>query len=76
MGCSFFYGRPAFAAFGACECGDRFYPGDARQRGFKTPRHCIGLSNFDRHVVWVMLCAPLGFKTASKVEITRKTLSY
>ena len=50
--------------------------GDARQRGFKTPRHCIWLSNFDRHVVWVLLRAPLRFKTASKVEITRKTLSY
>ncbi len=46
--------------------------GDARQRGFKTPRHCIWLSNFDRHVVWVLLRAPLRFKTASKVEITQR----
>ena len=42
--------------------------GDARQRGFKTPRHCIWLSNFDRHVVWVLLRAPLGLKQRRRLK--------
>jgi len=32
--------------------------------------------SLDRHVIWAILRAPLGYKTALQVEITRKTLSY
>jgi hypothetical protein len=76
MGCSFFMDVLLLQLLAPVNEGAGSIRGDARQRGFKTPRHCIWLSNFDRHVVWVLLRAPLGFKTALQVEITRKTLSY
>ena len=76
MGCSFLYGGPTFQFLvqlnvraGSTRC-------DARQGACVTPRDCMWRLSSDRHLIWAILRAPLGFKTALQVEITRKTLCY
>ena len=76
MGCSFLYGGPTFQFLvqlnvraGSTRC-------DARQGACVTPRDCMWRLSLDRHLIWAILRAPLGFKTALQVEITRKTLCY
>jgi len=68
MGCSFFMDVLLLQLLAPVNAGAGSIRGDARQRGFKTPRHCIWLSNFDRHVVWVMLRAPLGLKQRRRLK--------
>ena len=76
FGLLFLYGGPTFQFLvqlnvraGSTRC-------DARQGACVTPRDCMWRLSLDRHLIWAILRAPLGFKTALQVEITRKTLCY
>ena len=76
MGCSFLYVSATFQRLVQLNVRAGFTPGDARQGACVTPRDCMWRLSLDRHLIWAILRAPLGFKTALQVEITRKTLSY
>ena len=76
FGLLFLYGGPTFQFLvqlnvraGSTRC-------DARQGACVTPRDCMWRLSLVRHLIWAILRAPLGFKTALQVEITRKTLCY
>ena len=77
FGLLFFVWRPYVSVFGAIECARAGSTRcDARQGACVTPRDCMWRLSLDRHLIWAILRAPLGFKTALQVEITRKTLCY
>ena len=76
MGCSFLYGGPTFQFLVRLNVRAGSTRGDARQGACVMPRDRMWRLSLDRHVIRAILRAPLGFKTALQVEITRKTLSY
>lgn len=76
FGCSFLYGGPTFQILVQLNVRAGSTRSDARQGACVTPRDCMWRLSLDRHVIRAILRAPLGFKTALQVEITRKTLSY
>ena len=76
FGLLFLYGGPTFQFLVQLNVRAGSTRGDARQVAFVTLRDCMWLLSLDRHLIWAILRAPLGFKTALQVEITRKTLCY
>ena len=76
MGCSFLYVSATFQRLVQLNVRAGSTRGDARQGAYVTPRNCMWRLSLDRHVILAIFRAPLGFKTALQVEITRKTLSY